>query len=379
MFITYCMRFKVERKIASTVNSLAYQRHLSYNPNRNQEVTLKYRLVIHLGLIVLAIALVPNLLSPSTITSAKLPTASSTIFLPFVQGGATVNLGPTLAGCPMFPANNIWNARVDTLPIDPMSNTYINAIGANTTLHPDFGSGLWNGGPIGIPFNLVPGSQPLVPITFDYAGESDPGPYPIPSNPAMEYGSDHHVLILDTTRCILYETWDTRYNNGWQAGSGAKFDLNSNTLRPAGWTSADAAGLAILPGLVRYDEVAAGEIKHAIRFTIDGTNNTYLWHARHRTNYHYSANKPPMGQRFRLKATFDISTFSPPVQVILTAFKRYGIIVADNGSNWYISGVPDPRWNDDLLVSEFRRVRGSDFEAVNVSGLMLDPNSGQTR
>lgn len=340
---------------------------------------MKYRLVIRLGLIVLAIALVPNLLSPSTITSAKLPTASSTIFLPLVQGGATANSGPTLAGCPMFPVNNIWNAHVDTLPIDPMSNTYINAIGANTTLHPDFGSGLWNGGPIGIPFNLVSSSQPLVPITFDYAGESDPGPYPIPSNPAMEYGSDHHVLILDTTRCLLYETWDTRYNNGWQAGAGAKFDLNSNTLRPAGWTSADAAGLAILPGLVRYDEVAAGEIKHAIRFTIDGTNNTYIWHARHRTNYHYSASKPPMGQRFRLKATFDISTFSPPVQVILTAFKRYGIIVADNGSNWYIGGVPDPRWNDDMLVSEFRRVRGSDFEAVNVSGLMLDPNTGQTR
>jgi len=359
--------------------TLLRRMQLSSTIQSNKEVVLNYRIMIRVILGGLGIALLLIPLSLQSASSAKQPAASSTIFLPLIQSGALINTGPTLAGCPMFPANNIWNARVDALPVDPMSNTYINAIGASTTLHPDFGSGLWNGGSIGIPFNLVSGSQPLVPITFDYSDESDPGPYPIPTNPAMEYGSDHHVLVLDTTRCILYETWDTRYANGWQAGSGAKFDLNSNALRPAGWTSADAAGLPILPGLVRYDEVAAGEIKHAIRFTIDGTNNSYIWPARHRTNYHYSASKPPMGQRFRLKATFDISTFSPPVQVILTAFKRYGIIVADNGSNWFISGVPDSRWNDDMLVSEFRRVRGSDFEAVNVSGLMLDPNSGQTR
>lgn len=288
-------------------------------------------------------------------------------------------LGPTLGGCPMLPANNVWNARVDSLPVDSHSAAYINFIGANTTLHPDFGSALWDGGPIGIPYNLVPGSQPLVPITFDYDTQSDAGPYPIPSSPQMEWGSDHHVLIVDTGHCVLYETWDTRYNSGWQAGSGARFDLNSNTLRPDTWTSADAAGLPILPGLVRYDEVAAGEIKHAIRFTVHGTNRTYIWPARHLTDYNYSVNAPPMGQRFRLKAAFNITTFSHDTQVILTAFKRYGIIVADNGSDWYIGGAPDSHWVDDTLVSEFNRIRGSDFEAVDESGLMIDPNSGQAK
>lgn len=322
-------------------------------------------------LTVLVIILIPQ---PAIIAA---PSAPSTIFLPFITGGVPVT--PTLGGCPMFPPNNIWNRRIDALPVAANSTTMINAIGANSALHPDFGAALWNGGPIGIPFNLVPGSQSRVPIVFDYADESDPGPYPIPNNPQMEYGSDHHVLILDTGNCVLYETWDTRYNSGWFAGSGAKWDLNSNALRPADWTSADAAGLPILPGLVRYAEVAAGEIKHAIRFTVDGTNNTYVWPARHRTNYHYSASKPPMGQRFRLKASFDLSGFSHDTQVILTAFKRYGIIVADNGSNWYISGAPDSHWNDSTLVSEFARVHGYDFEAVDESSLMIDPNSGQSR
>ena len=313
-------------------------------------------------------------LHPSSASSA--PSSPSKIYLPLIARSPS---SPMLGGCPMFPYNNIWNARIDSLPVDSKSSTYINFIGASTGLHPDFGSALWNGGPIGIPFNLLPGSQPLVPITFDYADESDPGPYPIPPSPLMEYGSDHHVLIVDTGRCVLYETWDTRYISGWQAGSGAKFDLNSNLLRPAGWTSADAAGLPILPGLVRYDEIAAGEIKHAIRFTVNGTNDTYIWPARHLTSSPYNVNAPPMGQRFRLKASFNISTFSPQVQVILTAFKRYGIIVADNGSNWYISGVPDARWNDDTLVTEFRLVHGSDFEAVDESSLMVDPNSGQVK
>ena len=312
--------------------------------------------------------------SPAAFSST---TAIYKTYLPLVAKNPSA--GPTLGGCPMLPANNVWNARVDTLPVDSHSAAYINFIGVNKTLHPDFGSGLWDGGPIGIPFNLVPGSQPLVPIAFDYAGESDDGPYPIPASPQMEWGSDHHVLIVDTGHCVLYETWDTRYVSGWQAGSGAKFDLNSNVLRPAGWTSSDAAGLPLLPGLVRYDEVAAGEIKHAIRFTVRGTNRTYIWPARHLTDHNYNVNAPPMGQRFRLKSTFNIASFSHNTQVILTAFKLYGIIVADNGSDWYINGAPDSHWVDDTLVREFNLIHGSDFEAVDESNLMLDPNSGQVK
>lgn len=308
--------------------------------------------------------------------------ASSRVFLPLIIGGAPTTIpAPSLAGCPMLPANNVWNARIDTLPVDAKSNTYINFIGAGKALHPDFGT-VWNGGPIGIPYNVVPSSQPAVPISFYYPSESDPGPYPIPPNAQIEYGSDHHILVVQQGTCLLYEVFDASTNNGgasWNAGSGAKWNLNSNALRPAGWTSADAAGLPILPGLVRYDQVTAGEIKHAIRFTVRATNATYIWPARHLTSSPYHINAPPMGQRFRLKASFDLSTFSPQVQVILTAFKRYGIIVADNGSDWYISGAPDSRWNDNMLVSEFRRVRGSDFEAVDQSSLMLDPNSGQVR
>jgi len=311
----------------------------------------------------------------------RLPASNSMIYLPLVARGAS---GPTLAGCPLFPANNIWNARVDALLVHPQSNTYINFIGASKGLHPDFGSGTWDGGPIGIPFNIVPSTQANVPISFYYPSQSDPGPYPIPPGALREWGSDHHILILQQGTCLLYEVYDASTSDGgasWSAGSGAKWNLNSNALRPAGWTSADAAGLPMLNGLVRYDEVAAGEIKHAIRFTVRGTNGAYIWHARHPTPDHdeNSPNAPAMGQRFRLKSSFDISRFSPEVQVILTAFKRYGIIVADNGSDWYIGGAPDARWNDDTLVREFARVRGSDFEAVDVSSLLIDPNSGQAR
>jgi len=323
------------------------------------------------------------LLAPAHLLRAqptpRVSAAGTTLYLPLVVRSAS---GPTLAGCPLFPANNIWNARVDALPVHPQSNTYINFIGASKGLHPDFGSGTWDGGPIGIPFNIVPSTQTNVPISFYYPDESDPGPYPIPPDAQREWGSDHHILILQQGTCRLYEVYDASTNNGgasWNAGSGAKWDLTSNALRPAGWTSADAAGLPMLNGLVRYDEVAAGEIKHAIRFTVRATNGTYTWPARHFTSSPYNASAPPMGQRFRLKASFDISTFSPAVQVILTAFKRYGIIVADNGSDWYISGAPDERWNNDMLIGEFARVHGSDFEAVDVSSLMVDPNSGQTR
>jgi chitodextrinase len=229
----------------------------------------------------------------------------------------------------------------------------------------------------------VPGTQPKVPIEFDYADESDPGPYPIPPNPLIEGGpdsdGDRHVLVLDEDNCTLYETFYAlpQPDGSWQAGSGAVFDLRSNDLRERDWTSADAAGLPILAGLVRYDEVAAGEIRHAIRFTAPQTRKEYIWPARHYASSLTGTNYPPMGQRFRLKASFDISQFSPQVQVILQALKKYGMILADNGSSWFISGAPDSQWNDDMLVNELKLVKGSDFEAVDESSLMVDPDSGQ--
>ena len=288
-----------------------------------------------------------------------------------------------IGGCPMFPADNVWNAPVDTLPLDSNSSAYVNTINAGGNfLHADFGSGLWDGGPIGIPFITVPGNQAKVGITFDYWDESDPGPYPIPPDAPIEGGpnsnGDRHILIVETGSCTLYEVY-AAYPNGdgtWRAGSGAVWNLNSDALRPAGATSADAAGLPIVPGLVTYDEVASGVINHAIRFTAPQTRRAYVWPARHLASSLTGAQYPPMGERFRLKAGYDISGFSPEVQVILTAMKKYGIFLADNGSSWYISGAPDERWNNDAL-RQLQSVPGSAFEAVDESSLMVDSNSGQ--
>ena len=291
---------------------------------------------------------------------------------------------PSVAGCPVFSDNNIWNAPVETLPVDPNSQNYIETIGSGNGLHPDFGSGTWDGGPIGIPYTIVSGSQTKVSVIFDYADESDPGPYPIPPDALIEGGpesiGDRHVLIIDKDSCILYELFSAypQANGTWQAGSGAVFDLRSNALRPSTWTSADAAGLPILPGLVRYDEVASGEIKHAVRFTAPQTRNTFIWPARHYASSLTGKQYPPMGQRFRLKATFNISGFSSDTQVILRALKKYGMILADNGSSWFISGVPDPRWNNDVL-HELSRVSGAEFEAIDESSLMVSPDSGQAK
>jgi len=286
----------------------------------------------------------------------------------------------TLAGCAMFPSNNIWNAKIDTLLVDAHSNSWVNSIGPNTGLHMDFGSGTWNGGPIGIPYNLSDNATPKYSVNFTYAGESDLGPYPIPTNPSIEYGSDHHLLDIDQSTCKLYEMWNVRKNtNGtWSAGSGAIWDLNSNALRPVGWTSADAAGLPILPGLVRYDEVVSGQINHAIRFTANSTNS-YIWPARHLTSGTPSVltSTPPMGARFRLKVSFDISGYPVQAQVILQAMKTYGIILADNGSDWYISGVPDAQWNNTTLHL-MDNITGSNFEAIDSSSLMINPDSGAT-
>jgi hypothetical protein len=291
---------------------------------------------------------------------------------------------PQVGGCPVLPADNIWNARVDTLPRHPNSDAYIATMGSTRGVHPDFGT-VYEGAPIGIPYVTVPGNQPRVAVTFDYDDESDPGPYPIPADAPIEGGpqsdGDRHVLVVDRDNCVLYELFYAyrQPNGSWTAGSGAIYDLRSNALRPAGWTSADAAGLPILPGLVRFDEVATGEIAHALRFTAPQTQSDYVWPARHEASSLTGALYPPMGLRLRLKSSFDVSTFSPQVQVILTALKRYGMILADNGSAWYVSGVPDARWNDDVLVGELARVKGSDFEAVDVGSLRVNPNSGGTQ
>ena len=291
---------------------------------------------------------------------------------------------PELAGCVLFPADNIWNVRVDALPRHANSDAYVATIGADAHVHADFGSGTWDGGPIGIPYVDVPGTQPTVTVAFDYDDESDPGPYPIPPGAPIEGGpestGDRHVLVVDRDNCILYELYNAfpQPDGSWEAGSGAIFELNSHALRPAGWTSADAAGLPILPGLVRYEEVVAGEIRHALRFTAPQTRRAYVWPARHYASDLTGAQYPPMGQRFRLRTDFDVSGFSPETRVILRALQTYGMILADNGSSWYISGAPDERWDNDVL-HELHQVEGADFEAVDVSSLMVDPDSGQVR
>ncbi|CDH45591.1 exported hypothetical protein [Candidatus Contendobacter odensis Run_B_J11] len=288
--------------------------------------------------------------------------------------------GPAWAACPVFPADNVWNTPVTQLPVDARSNAYVASIGATTGLHPDFGSGTWDGGPMGIPYNTVSSNPPKVPVAFDYADESDPGPYPIPASPVLEYGSDHHLLIMNQDDCTLYETWDTRQQSGaWKAGSGAMFNLRSNALRPSGWTSADAAGLPVLPGLARCEDLETGAIHHALRFTAQRTQRKFVWPARHYASSITDPNVPPMGQRFRLKAGFNSSGYSPQTQIILTALKTYGMFLADNGSNWYLSGAPGACWNDEALVSELRTVKGSAFEAVDESSLMVSADSGQVK
>lgn len=333
------------------------------------------------GLTVLWGLLILGLGTYATAQNPTNPSGSSDLYLPLVIKPGTPP--PQIAGCDIFPGDNIWNTPIDTLPVDPNSANYINNIGASSGLHADFGSGLYNNGPIGIPYIDVPGSQPEVTITFvSYPSESDPGPYPVPPNAPIEggpdAGGDRHVLVLDRDNCILYEMFDAspQGNGSWEAANGAVYDLSSHDLRPDGWTSADAAGLPILPGLVRYDEVAAGEIRHAIRFTAPNTQAAHLWPARHDASNITDTNYPPMGLRLRLKASYDISGFPPEIQVILQAFKTYGIILADNGSAWYISGVPDERWDNDMLHL-WDGITGSDFEVVDVSSLMIDPDSGQ--
>ena len=288
---------------------------------------------------------------------------------------------PTIGNCTVQPANNIWNTPIDQLPVHPSSSTWVQTVGAGSPLHPDFGAGTWNGGPIGIPFVTVPGAQTRYPATFLYQSESDTGPYAIPLNAPIEGGSsstgDRHVISIDTDNCILYEIYNAYPQTAsWKGDSGAIFDLTSNALRPLYWTSADAAGLPIFPGLVRWEEVAAGSINHAVRFTVPQTQRAFVWPARHYASSLTGAQYPPMGARFRLKASFDISGFSLANQVILRALKKYGMILADNGSSWFISGAPNANWNDADLHN-LTSIPGSNFEAVDATVLMVDPNSGQ--
>ena len=256
-------------------------------------------------------------------------------------------------------------------------------LGAAATFHMDFGSGLFNGAPIGIPYVVVPSTQATVPVVFDEPDESDPGPYPIPADAPIEGGpdsdGDRHVIALQAGTCRLYELFYAFPQNqgaSWTAFSGAMFDLDSNVLRPLTWTSADAAGLPILPGLARYDEVAAGRIEHALRFTTNLTQRAFVWPARHFASSNTNPNLPPMGQRFRLKASVNIEGFSPQARVIARAMKEYGIILADNGSPWFVSGVPDSRWNNTQL-RELRSLRGDMFEAVDTRPLIISESSGQ--
>jgi hypothetical protein len=292
-----------------------------------------------------------------------------------------------LAGCPVFPADNHWNQRVDRLPVHPRSDAIVRSIGASDSMHADFGSGRYEGAPIGIPYLAVRGSQRRVPVSFDYADESDRGRYPIPPRAPIEGGrtsdGDRHVIVVDRSRCRLYELFDAHPLTGeravsasprspggarWHAGSGAIFNLRSNRLRPRGYTSADAAGLPILPGLARYPEVRRGEIKHALRFTASRTRRAFIYPARHFASDETDPDLPAMGQRLRLKRGFDISRFPRQSRIVLRALKRYGMILADNGSSWYVSGAPNRGWHNDDLHS-LHGVPGSAFEVVDSSRL----------
>ncbi len=297
--------------------------------------------------------------------------------VPIVQPTPELGAGASLHGKQVFPFDNAWNQDISNSPVDPNSVNLIAGMGLATSLHPDFGT-VWDGAPNGIPYIVVSSSQTPVAINFTaFGSQSDPGPYPVPSNAPVEGGpsgtGDRHVLVIDRDNWKLYEMYRAfAINNGasWNCDSGAVFDLNSNALRPAGWTSADAAGLPIFPGLVRYDEVfEQQEIRHAIRFTAQTTRRAYVAPARHWASTNTSVDRPPMGMRVRLKASVDISGYSPAMQVILRALKKYGMILADNGSNWFISGAPDLRWDDDDL-NTLKSIKGSDFEVVKMDNIV---------
>lgn len=275
---------------------------------------------------------------------------------------------PWAPGCTLFPADNVWNRTVADLPVAADSDRMISAIGLDATLHPDFS----DAGNYGIPFNVVTRATKRVRVAFDYADESDRIGYPIPRRPKIEGGSDRHILIVDRDRCRLYELFAARRSGGiWRAGSGASWDLRSNRLRPSGWTSADAAGLPILPGLVRWDEARRGVIRHALRFTAPRSRNRFIYPARHQAG-EADPGLPPMGLRVRLKRSVSLAGFGPQARVVLTALRDYGMILADNGSPWYLTGAPSRGWDDDDLRA-LGRISGRDFEVVDTSSLRSGP------
>jgi hypothetical protein len=300
--------------------------------------------------------------------------AASAVAVALLAGSSAQALRlPTAPHCPVFPATSAWNQRVDKLPVAADSAQLIASIGLDSPVHADFGSGLWDGGPIGIPFDVVSRTTPRSRVSFDYAGESDRVRYPIPRHVHIEGGTnatgDRHAILVDKSSCRLYELYDLRHtSHGWTAGSGAVWSLRSNHLRPAGWTSADAAGLPIFPGLARWDEASRGVIDHALRFTAPETRRAYVYPARHYASSSTDPSLPPMGLRVRLKASVNVASFPRQARVVLRALQRYGMILADNGSPWYISGAPNSHWNNDDLHS-LGRLTGADFEVVDTSSL----------
>jgi len=326
-------------------------------------------------------------LSPIVLAAACLCLGASAPAYAWTYGdvrGADLGIGASLNGAVPFPADNAWNTDISRAPVDPNSDNLIASIGLSTGLHPDFGAGYYNHAIIGIPYVVVADSQAYVPIHFKaYKDESDKGPYPVPPDAPIEgmrddgkrFGGDRHVIVIDRDTNRLYETFNSwpQLDLSWRADSGAVFHLDSDTVRPTakkGWTSADAAGLPIFPGLARYDEVAAGLIPHALRFTVANSRRAYVKPANHWASSNDDPNLPPMGMRVRLKASYQIpDNFHPQTKVILQALKTYGMFVADNGSNWYISGAPDDRWDNDSLVGELRQVTGSNFEVVKMGRL----------
>ena len=282
---------------------------------------------------------------------------------------------PQAPGCPVFPRDNPWNQRVDKLPVARNSKQIVGGIGARAYLHNNFGGGEWQGGPDGMPITVVDSNTPPVPVDFAEPRWSDPGPYPLPPDAGIEYekdpNADHHVIVVDRSNCRLYEMYDSQRPRGgeaWRGYAGASWDLRSNKLRPNGWTSADGAGLPMLPGLARYDEVARGRIDHALRFSVPATRKGWVYPARHDVSDRTDPNLPQMGMRLRLRKSFPVKRFPPQARVILKAMKKYGIIVADEGQPWYYSGAPDPHWDDEDLHS-LHRVLGKNFEVVNTSSL----------
>jgi hypothetical protein len=340
------------------------KQHKSLTYMNNQKLILTAFLITLTGFIIFLL-----------LSSFEQPIAASDVL------SSTPNSAAVLGSCTkpngdiqFFPQNNPWNVDISNFPVHPNSNNFVASIGSTKSFHPDFGT-VYNGAPWGIPFVIVPGNQPQVNVRVrDYPDESDFGLAPIPPDAPVEGGlssdGDRHVLVVDKDNCRLYELFSAYPEGagGWSAAGTAKFDLTSNAMRPDGWTSADAAGLPILPGLARYDEVATGEITHALRFTVNISQRAYIYPARHFASSNTDPNRPPMGLRFRLKANVDISGFPPQAQVILRALKKYGMMVADNGGDWFVSGAPDPRWNDDA-INTLKLIKGNNFEAVDTSSL----------